>query len=150
MHVYTLLYDVDAFRKLMKFIMITYTITLVIYILWPNCQMLRPSVFERDNLFTRFMEGFYTFDTNTNVCPSLHVAGSLAVCFTSGHCRGLNDTSSLSGKIIRHSFNIAAILISVSTVFLKQHSVIDIAAAVVLCVPAYWYCFRRKSGKYNE
>lgn len=150
MHVYTLLYDVDAFRRLMKFIMITYTITLVIYILWPNCQMLRPSVFERDNLFTRFMEGFYTFDTNTNVCPSLHVAGSLAVCFTSWHCRGLNDTSSFSGKIIRHSFNIAAILISVSTVFLKQHSVIDIAAAVVLCVPAYWYCFRRKSDKYNE
>jgi len=143
-HIYTLLYDMDAFRRLMKFIMITYTAALAVYLLWPNCQMLRPETFERDNLFTRFMADFYQFDTNTNVCPSLHVVGSLAVCFTSWHSRGLNDRSGLSGKIIHQCFNISAILISISTVFLKQHSVIDIMAALTLCIPAYWYCFRRK------
>lgn len=144
MHVYTLLYDVDVFRKLMKFIMITYTVTLVIYLLWPSCQMLRPSAFERDNVFTQFMADFYKFDTNTNVCPSLHVVGSLAVCFTSWHCRGL------SGKICRTGFNMAAILISVSTVFLKQHSVIDVFAAAAICIPAYWYCFRMNHMKQQK
>lgn len=143
MHIYTLLYDVDAFRKMMKFIMITYTAALVIYIIWPNCQMLRPDTFERDNVLTRFMADFYKFDTNTNVCPSLHVVGSLSVCFTSWNCRGLSDTSDFYGKIRRHAFNVSAILISVSTVFLKQHSVIDIVAALAICVPAYWYCFKR-------
>ena len=135
-HVYTLLYDVDSFRKLMKFVIITYSVTLLIYLIWPNCQMLRPEVFPRDNVFTNVIAGLYAADTNTNVCPSLHVVGSLAVCFTSWHCRGLH------GKICRTGFNVAAILISVSTVFMKQHSIIDILAAVALCVPMYWYCFR--------
>ena len=62
-HIYTLLYDVESFRRLMKFIMLTYSTAMVIYILFPNCQELRPVVFERDNIFTQFLEGFYQFDT---------------------------------------------------------------------------------------
>lgn len=64
-HIYALLYDVESFQRLMKFIMLTYSAAMVIYILFPNCQELRPVVFERDNIFTRFLEGFYQFDTNT-------------------------------------------------------------------------------------
>ena len=37
-----------------------------------------------------------------------------------------------------------AILISISTVFLKQHSVIDIIVAVPICIIAYFICYRRK------
>ena len=51
----------------MKFIMVSYSVAMLIYILFPNCQELRPLAFERDNIFTRFLEGFYQFDTNTNV-----------------------------------------------------------------------------------
>ena len=78
MHVYTLLYDVAAFRKMMYFVMITYSVTIIIYLIFPTCQDLRPTEFERDNFLTRFMTSFYAFDTNTNVCPSIHVIGSLA------------------------------------------------------------------------
>ena len=41
-HIYTLLYDVESFRKLMKFIAISYSAAILIYILFPNCQELRP------------------------------------------------------------------------------------------------------------
>lgn len=135
MHIYTLLYDVDAFRNMMKFIMITYSVTIIIYLLFPNCQELRPASFERDNILTRFMAGFYQFDTNTNVCPSIHVIGSLAVMFTAWDCKRLKHPA------WKASFTVVALLICVSTVFLKQHSVLDVIAALPICVAAYILCF---------
>ena len=48
--IYTLLFDTESFVKMMKFIIISYSAALLIYILFPNCQELRPTVFERDNL----------------------------------------------------------------------------------------------------
>ena len=79
MHLYLLLFDTAGFRKFMWFIILTYTATCIIYLIYPSQQELRPETFRRDNLLTRFMTWFYAFDTNTNVCPSLHVIGSLAV-----------------------------------------------------------------------
>ena len=144
MHAYTLLYDIDAFKKMMKFIIITYSVTIIIYLLWPTCQQLRPVTFERDNILTRFMAGFYKFDTNTNVCPSIHVIGSLAVLFTSYHCKG---TESIRWKT---AFTVVGILICASTVFLKQHSILDVLAALQICAIAYLICFTKKKRSKKE
>lgn len=137
--VYTLLFDPDNFVKFMQFIMITYSATILIYLIFPNCQELRPVVFERDNIFTRFMEGFYKFDTNTNVCPSIHVIGSVAVALSAW------NTEHFKSKKWRIAFWAVAVLISVSTVFLKQHSVIDILAAIPLCVVAGIIVYRKET-----
>lgn len=48
-HFYTGLCDIPAFKKLMYFIMITYTVTTVIYLVYPTRQDLRPTEFARDN-----------------------------------------------------------------------------------------------------
>ena len=58
---YTFFFDVPGFRRMMRFVMITYSVTLIIYFLFPTCQMLRPEVFPRDNALTRFIAGFYAF-----------------------------------------------------------------------------------------
>lgn len=142
-HLYTLLFDVPSFIKLMKFIMVSYSIAIVVYILFPNCQELRPTAFARDNVFTRFLANFYQFDTNTNVCPSIHVIGSVAVAVAAWDTKGLNT------PIWRGAFTITAILISVSTVFLKQHSVIDLLAAVPVCLIAYWVAYGREGSRAN-
>jgi len=136
MHLYTLLFDPESFRKMMRFIMVSYTAAMVIYILFPNCQQLRPAVFSRDNVWTRFIAAWYQFDTNTNVCPSIHVIGALAVCFCAWHCPRLR------GWGWRLAFGGSALLISVSTVFLKQHSVLDVLAALPVCAGAYWAVYR--------
>ena len=136
MYLYTLFYDKESFRRLMLFTAITYSAAIVIYLLFPNCQNLRPAVFERDNLLTRFMAAFYEFDTNTNVCPSIHVMGSLAVCTAAWH------TPAFSGKGWRIVFTVTAVLICMSTVFLKQHSIIDVIAALPICAIAYEVCYR--------
>lgn len=148
-HIYTLLFDVPAFKKLMYFIMITYTVTCIIYLIYPTKQELRPTEFARDNFCVDIVKYLYNFDTNTNVCPSLHVIGSLAVLFTSWHCERFKTFWWRAG------FLISAVLISISTVFLKQHSVIDIYVAVLLCVIAYPLAFLlpdrlRKSEKTDK
>ena len=65
--VYTFFVDVPAFRRMMYFVIVTYTITVLFYLFFPTCQNLRPEAFVRNNLLTRFIELFYSFDTNTNV-----------------------------------------------------------------------------------
>lgn len=74
---YTYFREVPAFRRMMSFVILTYGVTVLIYLLFPNCQDLRPAVFSRDNALTRFTAWFYDFDTSTDVCPSLHVVGPL-------------------------------------------------------------------------
>ena len=135
MVIYTALYDIGGFRKMMLFVIITYTLTIVIYLIWPTCQELRPSSFERDNLFTRIMSDYYAYDTNTNVCPSLHVIGTVAVQFTFLHLQGKKHI----GWHI--AFIITTILICLSTVFLKQHSIVDLFAAVPVCALGYVLSF---------
>lgn len=138
---YTLFYDIPAFKRMMQYIMLTYTAAIVIYILFPNCQKLRPVSFERDNLLTRFMAGFYQFDTNTNVCPSVHVIGSVAVMLAAWDCRDLQT------PFWKISFGIMAFLISISTVFLKQHSILDVIAAIPICCLAYISVYMKRREK---
>ena len=123
---FTFFYDVRSFRRMMRFIILTYGATLVIYILWPTRQLLRPNVFPRDNILTRFAAWFYEFDTNTNVCPSIHVLGAVAVSV------GLWDCGRFRRPAWRVFFGAQTALICISTVFVKQHSVIDVLAAAVL------------------
>ena len=136
-HIYTLLYDLESFQRLMKFIMLTYSAAMMIYILFPNCQELRPVMFERDNFFTRFLEGFYQFDTNT------HVIGSVAVALCAWHSRHFSTPE------WRITFTVIAALISLSTVFLKQHSVLDVLAALPICGIAYFLVYHRKARRTN-
>jgi membrane-associated phospholipid phosphatase len=138
MVVYTLLYDVEAFKRMMKFIAITYGLTLVIYFIFPTSQNLRPETFARDNILTRFTAWFYTFDTNTNVCPSIHVLGAMAAMYAGWDCKNLQK---YGWKI---AFFVTAMLINISTVFMKQHSVVDVVAALILCVVFYPVCYPRR------
>lgn len=140
MHVYLFFRDAAAFRGMMRFIILTYSAALVIFFLYPTCQNLRPAQFLRDNLLTRLTAAFYAFDTNTNVCPSLHCVGSMAVVFASW------DAPSL--RRWRLPITAMGLLISISTVFVKQHSILDVFWAMILCAAAYSavYLLPRKGG----
>lgn len=118
-YVYTFFAEPEAFRRMMLFTILTYGGGLLMFALYPTCQNLRPEVFARDNVLTRLMAWFYTCDTSTNVCPSLHVCGSLAAAF------GLVDTRRFSAPGRKTVILAIALTICVSTVFVKQHSIID-------------------------
>ena len=126
----------------MYFIIITYSITMLIYLVFPTCQDLRPTQFARDNVLTQFVAWFYNFDTNTNVCPSIHVLGSVAAML------GLCDCRRLQNPKLKLLFILLCVLICISTVFMKQHSVLDVLAALPLCVIAYPICY--KAGRHEK
>ena len=138
MLLYGLFFDVETFRKMSQFIIITYMTTALIYVIWPSQQLLRPVSFDRQNLFTSIMGHFYAFDTNTNVCPSLHVIGSMAALFAGWHSRYFRKWS------WRIPFIMITILICLSTVFLKQHSLLDIPPALVISFAAYLLVYKRR------
>ena len=130
---------IPAFRRMMWFIILTYSFALVTYLLFPNCQHLRPTLLGGD-LLTRFTAKLYAADTNTNVCPSIHVIGSFAVYFAA------RDIRRIRAKGWRLGFLTMAVLISLSTVFLKQHSVLDVLAGLAVCAAAYPLIYRVPAG----
>lgn len=135
MIVYLGVFDVENFKSYMYFIIISYSVTIMIYLIWPTCQELRPEI-TRDNIFARAVEGLYGFDTNTNVCPSIHVLGMAAAFFGGWYAKGMQG---LAWKIF---WLVSLVLVSLSTVFLKQHSIIDVAVAVLLCGVTYFIVYR--------
>lgn len=120
---YYFLYDVPRFRQLDLYIFVTQMVAMACYILFPSRQDLRPEVFPRENVFTWIMGLIYTFDTNTGVCPSLHVAYSLAIVSVV-----VKDEHLKRGT--KWFVTIFSILVCLSTAFVKQHSVVDILAAI--------------------
>ena len=68
MLVYTFFFEVPAFRKMMRFVICTYSVTMAIYILFPTARTSAPPASPGTISSHRFMAWFYTFDTNTNVC----------------------------------------------------------------------------------
>ena len=137
---YFLLYNVENFKNMQTYIIITQIVAMAVYILFPNRQDLRPEVFPRDNLLTRLIGLIYAFDTNTGVCPSLHVAYSLGIAST-----WLREKR--VGRGWRTAIAAWCALICISVAFVKQHSVVDIFAAIPVCLFAEWFVFFRKKGR---
>ena len=130
-------YSVDSFKKLQTYIIITQIIAMAVYIIYPNRQDLRPEAFPRENLATWILGIIYRFDTNTGVCPSLHVGYSLGIAST-----WLREKS--VPKWVRAAIAIWCGVICISVAFVKQHSVADIFAAIPMCLFAEWFVFFRK------
>ena len=126
---YFMLYDIDSFRGLSIFIMVTQAVAMAIYILYPSRQDLRPDVMPRQNVFTAILSLIYAFDTSTGVCPSLHVAYSIGIASTWLKYR---DASPAFKAFIV----LLVITICLSTAFVKQHSFVDIFAALPVSVLA--------------
>ena len=126
---YFALYNVENFKRLQIFIIVTQITAMVIYIIFPNFQPLRPDVYPRDNFLTDIVALLQTADTNSNVCPSLHVAYSIGIA--SIWLKEKDATWWVKTLVV-----IFCILVCLSTAFIKQHSVIDGLVAIPVCILA--------------
>ena len=133
-----------AFRRYMTYIGMTFLSSLLLFALFPNGQDLRPAldVIGRENIATRVIDGIYTADTNTNVCPSLHVVGSFAAVFGIRHSDRLRHIRwiSVGGCVL-------TILICASTVLIKQHSLLDVIVGVVYAFAFYPLVYRPQRSR---
>ena len=119
----------------------TFAISLIICMVFPNGQDLRPTEFARDNVLVDIVKILYASDTNTNVLPSMHVVGSIAAAVCVFDCKALKSVFYKIGAVV------LAALISISTVFIKQHSALDIFASIVVCIPTYLFIYK---GGYDK
>lgn len=126
---YFLLYRIESFCKLQSFIIITQVLAMTAYILFPTRQDLRPEVLPRENFLTWCISLLYRFDTNTGVCPSLHVAYSLGIASV-----WLKEKD--AQKWWKAFVVVLVALICLSTMFIKQHSAVDFFAALPVCLLA--------------
>ena len=126
---YFALYNVDNFKRLQIFIIVTQVAAMAIYIVFPTRQDLRPEVFPRDNFLTDVVGFLYSFDTNTGVCPSLHCAYSIGIASV-----WLKERS--ASVWAKTAVVIFVILVCLSTMFIKQHSAVDFFAAIPVCILA--------------
>ncbi len=127
--------DIDSFKKLQTYIMITQAVAMIVYIVYPSVQNLRPEQFPRENILTELIGLIYSFDTNTGVCPSLHCAYSIGIA--SVWLRKKDAHPLLKWFIV-----ISVILICLSTMFIKQHSAVDFFAAIPVCILAELLVFK--------
>lgn len=134
---YFFLYDIQSFKRLEIHITITQLIAMAVYIIYPSIQLLRPEVMPRDNFFCRLMAFIYDFDTPTGVCPSLHVAYSVGIAST--WLRYKKSPKWWNAVVV-----FLVIMISISITFVKQHSAVDILAAIPVVLIAEYLLYGKR------
>ena len=124
---YLLAADRAGFRRYMAFLAASFFLSLLIWFLLPSGQDLRPDLTGRTDLFSRWIAALYTVDTNTNVFPSVHVVGSIGAAWAVWDCPSLRRR-----RWPGVAATALAVLICLSTVLIKQHSLLDAAGGAAL------------------
>lgn len=125
--------DARAFVRHGAYLAISLSICLITFMVFPNGQELRPED-TGGGLWGWVLDRLYAADTNTNVLPSMHVVSCIGTCIAAF------DSKSMCRA--RWPVVILGVLISASTVLIKQHSLLDViwaailGAAVAACVYA--------------
>lgn len=122
------------FYKYCAYLFIGMTVCLAIYTIWPNGHYLRVNLntLGRSNIFIDILSMIYRIDTATNVFPSIHVFNSIGALIAIYKSNKLNKI-----RWIRCSGVILTVSICMSTVFLKQHSILDVFGGIALSLIMY-------------
>lgn len=128
------------YYQLILNMMMGMTIFLIVSYVYPNVQHLRPSTFARDNILTHVVQRLYRTDTPTNILPSIHVFNSLAIHMSLTNCEALKDHKGIKAASLT-----LTILIIMSTMLLKQHSVIDVCMGATLALFGYLFFYPQRA-----
>lgn len=106
----------------------------------------RPDISGHDSLFIPLIQIIYTMDKPFNCFPSIHVVQAYVVM------KGIHQSIHIP-RGIKFATNVIGLLIIASTVFLKQHVILDIIGAVLvvesmfLVVHSAESLYRKRRGK---
>lgn len=129
-----LFYDEDMFIRTRRLLIIGMTAFLLISAFVPTMLDLRPETLPDSGLFCQMLNTIYSADTATNVFPSIHVYNTCAVW----HAVYASQNGLLGKKWFNISATVLSVLIILSTMFIKQHSVIDVAGGIIMFILVYY------------
>lgn len=159
LQLYTIRYDIPSFRRFMYFMIVNILLAGAVFLLYPTRFPGRPvealgwpatvaeyyRAMPRQNILTWIASFIFFTDPPANCFPSEHVAVAL----------GMAATVLSSPKLRRPAFSVPFValqlLICLSVVYTKQHSVLDVVGAIpvfaVSCVCAFvpWKKLRARS-----
>ena len=123
-------FDRGIYRKVFWSLVFGMTLFIAVSVVFPNYHDLRPDLSAGGNWFDRICTIIYGTDTPSNLMPSIHVYDTAVVIWYGLFCRrGLYRFG-----IFRFFLTLNGILILLSTMFVKQHSVYDVAAGLLLLI----------------
>ncbi|MBQ6795395.1 MAG: hypothetical protein IJO83_04540 [Clostridia bacterium] len=135
---YLLCNDRASFWSMVKMMFVGNMLCLLIYAVFPNGVMPKKPVYN-DNIFAHMVNILYYTDTPTNVCPSIHVLDTL-----SAHIALSRSVYVRENHIVKLTSFMFFIMVCISTVTLKQHSILDIFASLFLMVFLERYAYSKK------
>lgn len=127
----------SEFYRLVTLLFGGMTIFLIVSTIYPNGLNLRPDTFVRDNVFVDMVKALYATDTSTNVLPSIHVYNSIGAYLAISHNAALRKHKWLQASALT-----LTILIVLSTMFLKQHSVVDVVTGCAMASIMYFLVYK--------
>ncbi len=114
----------EDFLKLCFILFGGYTVCLIVYFVYPNGIDIRMPLTGRDvcSMAIRILRAG---DPPQNVCPSMHVSSTMAILLTVLECRDIS-------KCWKWGILVISVLIILATMFIKQHSVVDVVLGMAL------------------
>ncbi len=138
---YFLFNDDEAFERYLLSMFMGFFISTTICSVFPNGQDLRPTEYNA-NFAAQIMKWTQQFDTNTNVFPSMHVVGAVCAWFA------IVKSKKLKSKLWLQVFNwLLCAAIILATVFLKQHSVLDVLAGMAVSAITIFVAYKGYASK---
>ncbi len=122
------------FLRMCLFLYVGMTICLIVYTFFPNYQNLRVDyeALGRRNILTEAIRLLQLGDTNYNVFPSIHCLNSIGMNIALAKNEWCKKRPWLIVLV-----TLLTVSICLSTVFVKQHSILDMFGAIGLSIPLY-------------
>ena len=126
------------FLRLCTFLYVGMTTCLIIYMIFPNYQLLRIDydTLGRSNLLIDALKLLQNGDSYYDVFPSIHCLNSIGMNIALAKNKWCQKRPWLLFGV-----TLLSISICLSTVFVKQHSILDVFGAVVLAIPLYFISY---------
>ena len=129
--------DKSEYYRMTCALAIGMTVFLVVSCVFPNRQDLRPANLAGTDVFTNLIRYIYNTDTPTNVLPSIHVYNSLICAYA-----WRKSPQMKKYRPVTIASDILAVLIVLSTMFIKQHSVVDVSCGILMAVAVQMFVDR--------
>ena len=136
--------DTESYDKLCLMMFSGMTFCLILYMVLPNGLDIRPTAeaVGRDNIAMQIMQFLWKADASVNVCPSIHCQSSGCMALAFSQSRLAKGRPGL--KVLAWVW---AALICASTVFTKQHSILDVVCGLALVAVWVPVLYAKKTKK---
>lgn len=135
----------EDFIKLAAVMFSGMTISLIIYVVFPNGVDLREPITGTD-ICSRALSWIRKMDTPYGVCPSIHISTIAAIMLVIKDTKLPDFTPTVRGYCM-----VITLLIAYATMATKQHSIVDVACGALLSAALYYgYEFFMKKKKIPE